>query len=134
MAVAAQRLETALPARAPLRLPARRARRIPFAMLSMAVVAAMLLGLVTAQTLVTQNSFRLAELSSRAEELERGFGRLRLRAAELSSPERLQKAAKKAGMVLPERVELVEVPAVRGASRHPATGTLALKGVLGGGG
>ncbi len=135
MAVAAQRLERTLPG--PPRLfssPARRVKRVPFILFSLGVIASMLLALVTAQTLVTQNSFRIAEMSERAQELEGEYGRLRLRVAELSSPERLVRAARKAGMVLPTEVQIVPVPPMREKPRPMRGRTLALKGLLGGSG
>ncbi|HVM11428.1 MAG TPA: hypothetical protein VM638_02990 [Actinomycetota bacterium] len=115
---------------------ATRARRIPFGVTALCLVALVILGLVAAQALVTQDSFRLAELARRAEALEADYGRLRLEAARLSSPDRIASAARRAGMVLPEQVELIRLPAVAPAGSSEETtelGTFALKGVLGGG-
>jgi cell division protein FtsL len=109
---------------------------VPFGLFALCVVAVMIVGLVAAQALVAQDSFRLAALARTAERLEEDYGRLRLRAAELSSPERIASAAKRAGLVLPHQVELISLPPVtgpeRGEDRPGDGGTLALKGVLGG--
>jgi len=151
MAVPARRLERAprprpqavrppprrsAPARdARRRAPARRARRVPFLAFALLVVAAMVVGLASAQALVAQGSFRQAELARQAQALEEEHGRLRLAAARLSSPERVTRAARKAGLVIPGEVEIL---AVRGAGspRPPALpeATFALKDEPGGAG
>jgi cell division protein FtsL len=100
-------------------------------------VASLVVGLVAAQTFVAQDSFRLSELTRTTERLEEEYGRLRVRAAELSSPDRIVAAARRAGLVLPKQVEIVRLPPVRGRGdgdvRSEAPQTLALKGVTGGG-
>jgi cell division protein FtsL len=94
---------TVVPAPArPRPVPARgRRRRLPFALLSMVLVTVVVVGVVSAQTLVAQGSFRLQELKQRADRLEDEFGRLRLRVATLSTLERIERAARKAGLVDP---------------------------------
>jgi cell division protein FtsL len=67
----------------------------------MALVTAAVVGVVSAQTLVAQGSFRLQELEREANRLEEEFGRLRLRVATLSTLERIERAARKAGLVDP---------------------------------
>ncbi|HZA60278.1 MAG TPA: hypothetical protein VE754_01175 [Actinomycetota bacterium] len=123
--------------RSPARRPARDARRIPFSLLVLCLVASLVVGLVAAQTFVAQDSFRLSELTRTTERLEEEYGRLRVRAAELSSPDRIVAAARRAGLVLPKQVEIVRLPPVRGRGdgdvRSEAPQTLALKGVTGGG-
>jgi cell division protein FtsL len=78
------------------------------------MMAATLVGLVTAQALVAQDSFRIADLSEEASRLEASYGQLRLEAAELSAPDRIVAAARKAGLVLPEEVEVLRLPAIAG--------------------
>jgi cell division protein FtsL len=99
------------------------------------MVAATVVGLVSAQALVAQESFRIADLSAEADRLEASYGRLRLEVAELSAPDRIVGAARKAGLVLPEEVEVLRLPAV-GRGPQPSTAAadsvLSLKGVLGG--
>lgn len=146
MAVPARRLPNApptpsrRPASVPRRRPAarrplRRKRRVPFLLFSLVMVAATLIGLVSAQALVAQDSFRVADLSAEAERLEASYGRLRLEVAELSAPDRIAAAARKAGLVLPEEVEILRLPAVSDQEQD-STGesgpALALKGVPGG--
>lgn len=83
--------------------------RVPFVLFSLIVVAAMVVLLTIAETLVTQGSIRVAELERQAERLEDGYGRLRLRIAELSSPDRIVRAAERAGLVLPADVEILPI-------------------------
>jgi cell division protein FtsL len=108
---------------------------VPFLLFSLVMVAATVVGLVSAQAMVAQDSFRIAELSAEAERLEGSYGRLRLEVAELSAPDRIVAAARQAGLVLPEEVEILRLPAVISRDDDPATEdgpALALKGVPGG--
>lgn len=101
--------------------PIRRPRpRTPFALFSLAVVTAMVVGLASAQALVAQQAFRVADLTRSVERLEEGHGRLRLKVAEMTSPRRLVRAARRAGLVLPDpdRVEILQIDPAR-----PGTGT-----------
>lgn len=150
MAVAARRLPQGRPTPRPRR-PAtaprrqisaarrqiRRSRRVPFVLFSLLLVAATVVGLISAQALVAQESFRLAHLSAEADRLEASYGRLRFEVAELSSPDRIAAAAQKAGLVLPEEVEILRLPKVNGRHHEPRPGPgsaaiLAMKGVPGG--
>ena len=76
----------------------------------MVVVAGLVLALASAQVLVAQGSFRLSELSQRAERLEVEVDLLRLRSARMASPDRVAAAARKAGLRLPRRVEILPSP------------------------
>lgn len=112
-----------------------RRRKVPFLLFAFLLVAATVVGLVSAQALVAQESFRIADLSAEADRLEASYGSLRLEVAELSSPDRIVEAARKAGLVLPEEVEELRLPAIGGSSldtAHTGDSVLALKGVLGG--
>jgi cell division protein FtsL len=123
------------PESSPARRPAPRRRRIPFLLFALLLVAATVVGLVSAQALVAQESFRIADLLAEADRLEASYGRLRLEVAELSAPDRIVEAARKAGLVLPEEVEVLRLPAIGGGSDNATQGAdsvLALKGVLGG--
>ena len=145
MAVPARRLTKARPSRSPrlVSVPRRRVatrhlrrqRRVPFLLFSLVLMAATVVGLVSAQALVAQDSFRIADLSAEAERLEASYGRLRLEVAELSAPDRIVAAASKARLVLPEEVEILRLPAVSGQladSAGESGPALALKGVPGG--
>jgi cell division protein FtsL len=141
MAVPAGRLPARLPPDPNIRgvsrqrLPSSRRRRVPFLLFSLLVVAATVIGLVSAQALVAEESFRVTDLTAEAERLEADYGRLRLEVAELSSPERILATARRAGLVLPEEVEILPLPAVENETERSVGGTgaiLALKGVLGG--
>ena len=123
------------PARKAAPRPVRHRRRVPFLLFSLVMMAATVVGLVSAQAFVAQDSFRIADLSAEAERLEASYGRLRLEVAELSAPDRIVAAARKAGLVLPEEVEILRLPAVTARPQEPAEETgpaLALKGVPGG--
>jgi cell division protein FtsL len=118
------------PRAAPARRPARgRAqRRVPFLLFSLIVTTAMVLLLVSVQALVAQSAFRMAELQRQSSVLEEEQARLRLEIAELSSPDRITRAARKAGLVLPDQIEILAVDtgaAERVASPSVPAGTLA---------
>jgi cell division protein FtsL len=135
MAVPARRLRPAPPARRPGppgrrspssgRRPAGRRTsirrrpvrgRVPFGLFALLLVGALVVGLTVAQTLVSQTTFRIQELERQTVELDGEYDALRLRAARLSSPERISTAAHRAGLVVPERVEILVVPK---AERRP---------------
>lgn len=117
--------------RGPARQPSRRREpaRLPFLLFSLIVATAMVLLLVSAHALVAQGAFRMSELERSARDLEQEHAELRLELAELSSPERIAKAARKAGLVLPERVEILAVGGKRGpqAPASGSSGTLAIE-------
>jgi cell division protein FtsL len=125
MAVAARRLPPVqgrrwwpvLVAARPRAVPS--GRRIPFLVFALAVVTALVVGVVTAQTLVAQGSFRLQELATRADRLEAQFGRLRLRADRLSALERIERAGERAGLVIAGQYHPLPIPG-RHAQHGPA--------------
>ena len=80
---------------------------MPFAAFALLMTAAMVVLLVAAQALVAQGSFRLSSLSRQATELAEGNVALRARVAELDTPGRIESAARRGGLVLPERMELL---------------------------
>jgi cell division protein FtsL len=87
--------------------PRARRRRLPFLLLSAVLVAAMVLMLTSVQALLAQGAFRLSTLGQQAEKLELESDFMRLRLARLSSPERVAAAARRSGLVTPERVEIL---------------------------
>ena len=107
----------------------------------MALVTAMVLGVVSAQTLVAQGSFRLQELSQEASQLKEEFSRLRLRADTLSTLDRIERAAKEAGLDYPpEGYRLLRLPRQDPPMDPPAgsapgvDGAAEVKAALGAGG
>jgi cell division protein FtsL len=112
----------AVPARGARRRTAAAGHRIPFLLFAIAVVTAMVVGVVSAQTLVAQGSFRLQELSERAERLEAGFGRLRLRADRLASLDRIEEVGRRAGLKPAARYYPLTVPEPIGREPGSATG------------
>jgi cell division protein FtsL len=118
--------------------PQSQRRRIPFLLLALAVITAMVVGLVSAQTLVAQGSFRLQALSKEADRLEAEFGRLRLRADRLSSLDRIERAGRRVGMEYASPF-LLTVPRPHAADGTPGaapgvTGAAQTKAALGAGG
>jgi hypothetical protein len=97
-----------VPAAKPTPAPRRRPRRIPFLLFATALVTGLLILLAGAQAIVAQGAFRLSELGERAERLEVDTDLLRLRVAELSTPDRIAEAGRRAGLVRAERVEVLE--------------------------
>ncbi|MGH2692612.1 MAG: hypothetical protein ACRDHM_08935 [Actinomycetota bacterium] len=71
------------------------------------LVASLVLMLTSVQALLAQGAFRLSTLGEQAEQLEQESDFLRLRLARLSSPERVAAAARRSGLVTPERVEIL---------------------------
>lgn len=90
-----------------------------------AVVTGMVLLLASAQALVAQSAFQISELQDRVELLEEEHGRLRVEAAHLASPERIMRAARKAGLVLPKEVEILAVRGRAAERIRSHLGTLA---------
>ncbi|MGH2711455.1 MAG: septum formation initiator family protein [Actinomycetota bacterium] len=93
-----------------VRAPVSRRRGLPFFLLSVVLVAGLILTLTSAQALLAQGAFRLSTLGRQAERLELEGDMLRLRLARLSSPERVAAAARRSGLVTPERVEILGAP------------------------
>lgn len=148
MAVAARQLWHAPPRRrggpsprvAPVPAPRRRVGTVPFALLVVALLAVLGVGLVTARTLVAQESFRLQELREDAERLEREFSRLRLRADTMSTLERIERAGHQAGLVYPPdgyeplRLPPEHTPENAGGGAPGVDGAAEMKAALGAGG
>jgi hypothetical protein len=85
----------------------RAARRLPFLLFSAAVVAATLFLLAGAQALVSQDAFRVSSLTSRARQVRVDNDLLRLAVAELSTPDRIAAAGRRAGLVPAAQVEVL---------------------------
>jgi cell division protein FtsL len=81
-----------------------------FALVTTAIVAAMVLGLVLLNVMVSENSFQLEELSDRVAGLERRVEIRRLEAARLSSPDRIARQARRLGLVVPDPLSVVHLP------------------------
>ena len=106
----------------------RRARVV--VLLAVAGVGAVLLALVAAHVVITQNQFRLEALQARAEVQQERYERLRLHVAELEAPERIVAAAQeRLGMVPPPGITYLSASGLRSSSEQersaPATETAA---------
>ena len=109
----ARRGQPARPARPPLRVvrpgelspKVRRRRAGAAAVLAVLLVFGGLFGLAVCQAIMAQNQMRLDRLDREVADAQARYQRLRLRVAELESPERIVAAAQeRLGMVPPETV------------------------------
>jgi hypothetical protein len=89
---------------------------------SLAVVTVLVIIIASAQAMVAQEAFRVADLTRSVARLEEGHGRLRLQVAELTSPQRLVRAARRFGLVLPDRVEILQIDPARPGDGTGGTG------------
>ncbi len=84
-------------------------RLAPFLIVAALMVGALVFGVVALQALVAETSFRMQDLARRGVELRQDHGELRLEIAELSSPARIQKQAKRLGLHFAEGVRTLRV-------------------------
>jgi cell division protein FtsL len=93
---------------------ARRPSRRPLAFFVFAavVVGTMVLGLTALNAVLAQTSFRLDDLSSRADKLSAEYRQKELQVAQLTSPGRIAREAGALGMQLPQpdAVQVIHVP------------------------
>jgi cell division protein FtsL len=105
-----ERAERAEGATRPRRSPSaprtsrRRRHRVGFAIIAMAAVAPMLIGIVSLNALLAQTSFRIDEAERRIEELTREHISLLHEQARLSAPGRIAAWARRNGMRLPDDI------------------------------
>lgn len=95
-----------------------RPKRIPSFLAWCVLIAPLVFAVVMVQTVVSQNAFRMGELSRRTVALQQSYRELTLTVAQLSSPRRIAREARRLGLQLPERVHML---AVRGAG-EPVSG------------
>ena len=107
-------------------------RRLPFFLVSLVVVGLLIAGVAGLQAVVSQNSFRMDDLSHRTVQLQQRYGELQLQVAEMSSPKQLARAAKRLGMQLPGSVHVLTVRGATATERPALSGqpSFALKGEL----
>jgi cell division protein FtsL len=87
----------------------RRRRRVSFLIVSVLLIGMLVLSVATLQALISQNSFRIRELSRREAALQESVGQLSLEVARLSSPGRIAKRARRGGLRLPDEVHTLPV-------------------------
>ncbi len=106
--------------RSRLRLVARRLvpGQIPFLVGAILVVSVLVLGIVSLQAVLSETSFEMRELSRKATQLQSEYSRLKLMVAELSSPERVAREARKLGLTIPTRVRTLSVDLPPGSERR----------------
>jgi hypothetical protein len=89
-----------------------RPKRIPSLLAWCVLIAPLVFAVVMVQTFVSQNAFRMRELSRRTVALQQSYKELTLTVAELSSPRRIAREAARLGLQLPERVHMLAVSSV----------------------
>ncbi len=94
-------------------------RRLPFFLLAFLVVSVLVTGIVSAQAIVSQNSFHLEQLAQRSAELETQQGELRLQVATLSEPNRIAAEARSMGLRSRSDATVLEI---RGEPESQETG------------
>jgi cell division protein FtsL len=97
---------------------------VGFAAVSVAIAAALVVGLVTLNAMVAQSSFRVDDLRARVDDLSRHYALLERQAARLSAPERIAAWAERHGMRLAPEGDL-HILKVRGGDGGTATGAAA---------
>lgn len=108
-----------------------RPKRLRFVVASCALIAPLVMGVVTVQTVVSQNAFRMRELSRETVSLQQGYKELKLQVAELSAPRRIAREAAELGLRLPERVHVLPVEGGGEAAAETDTGpSFALKSMI----
>jgi hypothetical protein len=117
----------ARPARRPELRPVPRSRSRPaprrsfgFALLAVAVLGMLILGLAFINVLVAQSSFRIDELTRKADRLSEKAQSRRLTVARLSTPERMDREARKLGLrpLDPDDVIYLDPEAIDPAAGH----------------
>jgi hypothetical protein len=98
--------------------PSRRRRRLPFVLLTLGLMVAGVLGLVTLNVTVNQQAFTIARLSGDNRQAERRYTVLQADVDRLKAPERITRVAASRGMVTAGRPRVAAWPGGR-----PATGS-----------
>ncbi|MDP8956318.1 MAG: hypothetical protein M3N24_05090 [Actinomycetota bacterium] len=108
------------PLRSRLRQIARRLipGQIPFLVGAILVVSILVLGIVSLQAVLSETSFQMRELSRRTTQLRSEYTSLKVMVAELSSPERVAREARKLGLTIPTTVRTLPVDLPPGSERR----------------
>jgi cell division protein FtsL len=114
----------------------RRGRRVPFLIVSAALVGPLVFGVVTLQAVISQSSFRMQSIARQNQQLQQSYGELKLQIARLSSPDRIVQQARRLGLSLPDpnEVHSLAVPGVAGWSdgaTEPVSFSFSMKRLLG---
>jgi cell division protein FtsL len=94
-------------------------RRAPFLFLALIIVGAAILGIVITQALVSETAFAVQKLVQSNGQLQESNDQLRLQAAQLGSPARIEEEARRLGMIIPSEVETITVAAATRSSPDP---------------
>jgi len=105
-------------------------KRLPFLIASCLLIAPLVLGVVMVQTRVSENAFRMRELIRQTAALNESYKDLTLTVAELSSPRRIAREARRLGLQLPEQVHMLAVRAVEEPAPEGQAPSQALKPLI----
>ena len=89
-------------------------RRAPFLFLALMILGAAVLGIVITQALVSETAFSVQKLVQSNAQLQQSNDQLRLQAAQLGAPARIETEARRLGMIIPSEVETITVAAPNG--------------------
>ena len=93
---------------------------VAFWIFSATLLGLVILGLVSLNALLAQNSFRIAELTDRVDQLSKIHDDRVLEVADLSTPSRILGEAESLGMEIPKRTVVLRIPGAR--APHKAVG------------
>ena len=93
---------------------------LAFWVFSATLIGLLILGLVSLNALLAQNSFRIAELTDRVDRLQEAHDDRVLEAAQLGIASRITQEAEALGMEIPKRTVVLRIPGTREA--HGAVG------------
>ena len=102
-------------------IPVRRAHRLPFLLLTLAVMVVGVLGLVALNVSVNQQSFQISRLQRENREAEARWAALQADVDRLKAPARITKAASAAHLVPAGRARVVAWPGSRVRGRGSAS-------------
>jgi cell division protein FtsL len=116
---------------APARRPGR--RRLPFLIAAFSLTTVLVTGIVSLQALVSQTAFRMQALQQQDQRLQQRYDELRLEAAQLSAPDRVEREASRLGFEYPspERVHTIVVHTRPGGRDGSAGALFAIEQLLG---
>jgi cell division protein FtsL len=108
-------------------------RRLPFLIVAFALTAVLVTGVVSLQAMASQTAFRMQALQDSNRHLQQRYDELRLEAAQLSAPERVEKEARRLGFEYPapDRVHTIVARTRIGGRNGSAEALFALERLLG---
>jgi cell division protein FtsL len=93
-----------------------RRRRLAFLVAAFALTSSLIVGVVSLQALVSQTAFRMERVQTENQQLQLHFDELRLQLATLSSPQRIEREARRIGLVYPDPANVKTISVKGGAA------------------